>query len=100
MPDRLIAVPDQLAWRLAELPVEVDRRTQRNDASEDAGREPGGRLGEVALEAERVLERLHDRLDALTDPADRRGDPVRLVGAARTHDQGMQLADCLLELAP
>src|SRR4249920_4011414 len=100
MLDRLIAVPDELPRRLAELPVEVDRGAERDDASEDAGREPGGGLGEVALEAERILECLHDRLDALADPADRRLGTIGLVGTARPNDERLQLAHCLLELVP
>lgn len=78
----------------------MDRRAERDDAGEDASREPRGRLRQVPLEAERVLERLHDRLDRLPDSADLRIGAVGLVGAARAHDERSQLARGLLDLAP
>lgn len=100
MTDRLMAVAREFAWWLAELPVEVDCCAERDDAGEDAGAEAGGRFGEVALEAERVLQRLHDRLDALPDPADLRLGAVGFVGAAGSDDERLQVVDGLLELTP
>ena len=63
------------------MPVEVDGGAECEDAGGDAGPEPGWGFREVVLESELVFEGVDDRLDPLSDEANRWPRPVGLVSA-------------------
>jgi hypothetical protein len=50
MLDRLMRVGVECAWRLVELPVEVDGGVEREDAGGDACDQAGGCAGEMLFE--------------------------------------------------
>src|SRR6266508_784740 len=54
--------------RRADLPVVPDGGVERQEPLDDPGPQPGGDTAAVAFQAELVLERPDDRLDALPQP--------------------------------
>jgi hypothetical protein len=98
MVDRLVPVGGEGSGWLAGLPVEVDGGAEGEDACGDAAGEAGGGAGEVVFEPELVFEVLHDRFDALADPADRGSGSVVLVVAAGTLQQSAERGDGGLEV--
>ena len=87
MVDLLIGVGDEFAAVVSELLVEVDAGAEGEDAGADPGEQAGGGAAAVSFELELVFEAVDDRFDSLPDPADRRGGPVGLVGAAGAQEQ-------------
>ena len=100
MVDRLMPIGGKRSGWPPELPVEVDGGGEREDPRGHAADEAAGSPGQVPLEAELILERVHDRLDPLPETSDRGRRAIRLVGSARPQDKRPQLSDCLLEVAP
>src|SRR5713101_8172188 len=98
MVDRLIGVGRECAGWEPELPVEADAGAEGEDACCDAGEDTLRCASAVAFEQELVFEAVDDRLDALTDPADRRLGAVGLVGAAWPQQRRAEQAHGLFEL--
>lgn len=98
MVDRLIGVGGEFAAWEAEALVEVDAGAEGEDSGGDAGEQSGGGAAAVAFEQELVFEAVDDRLDSLSDPADRGVGSVGLVVSAGSQQQRAQLADGGLEI--
>src|SRR5919198_2806393 len=98
MVDRLMPVGGQRSRWQPELPVEVDGGGEGEDARGDAADESAGGSREMALEAELLLERVDDRLDALADAPDRRRGALWFVGAGGAEQEGAEFGDGLLEV--
>src|ERR687888_248923 len=98
MVDRLMPVGGQRSRWQPELPVEVDGGGEGEDARGDAADESAGGSREMALEAELLLERVDDRLDALAEAPDRRRGALWFVGAGGAEQEGAEFGDGLLEV--
>src|SRR5581483_4018913 len=92
-------VGDGAGAGLAEVVVEPDAGGQGEEFGGDSGAQAVHRAGLVAFEAQAVLERPEDALDALVDRCDVRAWSG-LVPAARADDQRPEpLVDGLFELS-
>src|SRR6266852_3129811 len=86
-----VVVRDQRALdRYSYLPVEPDRGVEREQPRHDPGPQPGGDAAAVAFEAELVLQRPDDPLDALPQPV-REGPGSLLVLAGRADQRQAQV---------
>src|SRR6266567_475452 len=93
MIDRLMGVGGQRASVETEPLVEVDAGAEGEDAGGDAGEQAGWCPAAVAFELELVFEGVEDRLDPLSDPADRRLGAVGLVLSAWSQQDRSELGD-------
>ena len=91
-------IVDECAAGAAELVVERDAGGEAEEALEDAFFDPLEGAGAVAFERQEVFAGPEDRLDPLPDWRKVRALPG-FVFAAGTDDRGVEVADCLGEVA-